>query len=193
MSFQIRAEKLGVVVMRTDTDVDPAATQTIRDDTRIKVGKVKASYSFRPILQVTISVPRNMRGRLGRDRLIAVARFQYRKNDQSILTYDFIKDLDGKMIFHPTVVPDLNDFRDQLLGWWEVGTGIAIISREKLDAAIENHRRNFLRNLRYTRVASFKWEVVDNNYNDITETGQRRTPPARDQQDATISVDMSNI
>jgi hypothetical protein len=186
MAYKIHPDKLGVIVMKTETEMDPVATQAIRDKSRVKVEKVKNVYSFRPILTLTIDTPRFMR-----DKLVVVARFHYKKDGRSLLTYDFRKEFAKDLILHPSVVPDLSPYNGNLLGSWEVETFLSLVPEREMKVAIENRRRDFLRTLDYQRLASFQWEVVENDYMEITETGQLRTPAKK--QRANVPVDVHSI
>lgn len=184
MNITVTPQKLGVVVMKNAHDIDPVATQLIRDNRQVELPKIREAHTFRPILQVRFTT-RSTSG------LIAVVKFDYRKDGRMLWSWPQPQIFERQAMFYPDITLNLVPYRSALVGIWRVEAGISIIRESTLGTVEAGRRVDFLRSLIYEEIATFEWEIIvrRRRIDDVlTPTGERRRYP-EDRREVTLSID----
>lgn len=186
LNITVTPQKLGVVVMKNDRDIDPVATQLIRDNHQVELPRVRGAHTFRPILQVRFTTRNSISG------LIAVVKFDYRKDGRLLWSWPQPQVFERQAMFYPDITLNIAPYRNAMVGFWSVEAGISII-RESTLATVESGRRvDFLTSLMYQEIASFEWEIIvrRRRVDDVlTPTGERRRIQPESNREVTLTID----
>lgn len=186
MEIQIIPQKLGIVVMKNTSDIDPVATRQIRETRQVELARVRASHTFRPILQVRFSTRGNTSD------LIAMVRFDYAKDGLTIWSWPQPQMFERDATFYPDIVLNLAPYKrsNDMVGTWGVSAGIAIIRERQLGAIAQGRHHDFLMSLLYEDIASFQWEIVRAlQATQLAPTGERVREQWEHRTERVISID----
>ncbi len=191
MHVRVVPIKLGVVVMKNDRDINGPATAQIRDRRFIELAKLESATAFRPILQVQFQAPG-----VSEAGLIAVAKFEFRRNFQWVLDLPYPQEFARESVFYPHHALDLQPYRQQhqLEGIWELKGHITLIRQQQLAGLQGDRVIRFLAGLEYQEVATLQWEVILPIDERLDATGGFRNPRAQPEvRHSNVSVSLDEI
>ena len=157
--------------MKNDHEIDPELTQQLRQGRNLDITKARTVHSFRPILQVQLLPTGEISG------LISIVKFNYQLNGNWVWTWLQPQQFEVNSMFYPDVLLNLDPYRsrNRMVGVWEVTAEIAFVRERQLANIPSGRKRDFLMNLTYQDVASFRWEISPQIDSRLTPTGERTT------------------
>lgn len=190
MHISVKAQRMGIVVMKNAANLDRTATQQLREKRHIEEGKIRDSFTFRPLLMVRYPASRPPNGSF------VIVKTVIEKDGQFL--WEHVQPQHGQVeIFYPNGnLFQLQNYirRNNPVGLWRLTAHIAVMPGAVFEAipAASIHTHLFSQ-VNYTEVATLAWRVIPQLGDQVDRFGNLRQPIANARQLQQIEVTLDEI